>query len=176
MIGLSLNQDVLENLFSIYRLKGGNNKNPSARILRLIFRSYLSEMLIKLPGNENCEEQDAISYSNVGQGKCWKGSELNYNYSSQIITESQGPEPEEIETEVDQLSNDFIHKDASEELRVQTDVTLEQCSVIYFAGWLGKKCTEKFNCDLCNKINFNTHNTHVIFISIQFNFHQNIMS
>jgi hypothetical protein len=34
-----LNQDALENLFSIFRQKGGYNKNPTARTIRTSIRS-----------------------------------------------------------------------------------------------------------------------------------------
>jgi len=34
-----LNQDVIENLFSIFRQRGGYNKNPTSKTLRTSFRS-----------------------------------------------------------------------------------------------------------------------------------------
>uniref|UniRef100_A0A1Y1KDL4 Transposable element P transposase n=1 Tax=Photinus pyralis TaxID=7054 RepID=A0A1Y1KDL4_PHOPY len=50
-----LNQDVLENLFSIYRQKGGYCRNPSAKMLRTDFRSSAINCLIKPPTSSNCE-------------------------------------------------------------------------------------------------------------------------
>lgn len=43
------NQDVIENLFGIYRMKGGCNRNPTVKNLRAMFRSQLLNSLIKLP-------------------------------------------------------------------------------------------------------------------------------
>lgn len=75
-----LNQDVLENLFSTYRLKGGNNKNPSARMLRSVFRSYLTEMLVRLPGHQNCEQTDV--------------SNCDLSDNRQNLTKEPEPEPQ----------------------------------------------------------------------------------
>jgi hypothetical protein len=30
-----------------------------------------------------------------------------------------------------------------------TPISLETCSIIYFAGYLSKKCIQKFNCEMC---------------------------
>lgn len=49
-----LNQDVLENLFSVFRQKGGYNKNPTARTLRTSFRSNCIFSLCTSKGT-NCE-------------------------------------------------------------------------------------------------------------------------
>ncbi|XP_065216627.1 uncharacterized protein LOC135842882 [Planococcus citri] len=51
-----LNQDALENLFSIFRQNGGYNRNPTARTLRTSFRSeYTWFMYNDFKTNGNCE-------------------------------------------------------------------------------------------------------------------------
>lgn len=49
-----LNQDVLENLFSIFRQKGGYNKNPTARTIRTSIRSNCIFSIFTSTGT-NCE-------------------------------------------------------------------------------------------------------------------------
>lgn len=49
-----LNQDVLENLFSIFRQNGGYNKNPTARMIRRSIRSNCIFSLYTSKG-ANCE-------------------------------------------------------------------------------------------------------------------------
>lgn len=60
-----LNQDALENLFAIFRLKAGYNKNPSARVLRTIFRSQLVNAIIKTSEKKNCVEDEDIFIENT---------------------------------------------------------------------------------------------------------------
>lgn len=50
-----LNQDTLENLFSIMRQKGAYNKNPTARTIRTSFRSTCIFSLCTSSKGANCE-------------------------------------------------------------------------------------------------------------------------
>lgn len=54
-----LNQDVLENLFSIFRQKGGYNKNPTSRTIRTSIRSN-SIFSICTSAGTNCETSQEI--------------------------------------------------------------------------------------------------------------------
>lgn len=116
-----LNQDVLENLFSIYRQKGGYNRNPTTRTLRTIFRSNAINSLMRTSSSANCEPDlcSALPVSNTEVSK----SEEEQEQSS---SSSQSEENNE-------------HKN------------LEDCSVSYFAGYLGYKCVKKFQCSLCQE-------------------------
>lgn len=42
--------------------------------------------------------------------------------------------------------------DISTEEQCETKVTLENCSNSYIAGYLGKKCIEKFNFENCSRV------------------------
>lgn len=57
-------QDPIENLFSIFRQKGGYSKNSTCRTLRSSFASVMLCMLIKIITlcleKSNCEEEDDI--------------------------------------------------------------------------------------------------------------------
>lgn len=63
-----LNQDALENLFSIYRQKGGYKRNPTARLLRCLFRINVINSLMKSEAS-NCEadEDNNLTISNSAE-------------------------------------------------------------------------------------------------------------
>jgi len=50
-----LNQDPLENQFSIYRQKGGYARNPTVRAFQAAFKSNLLMNLLKPVKTSNCE-------------------------------------------------------------------------------------------------------------------------
>jgi len=47
------------------------------------------------------------------------------------------------------LSSMSSDKDSINCENINNDVTLEDCSVSYIAGYFGYKCMNKFNCDIC---------------------------
>ncbi|KAF0717771.1 Uncharacterized protein FWK35_00034244, partial [Aphis craccivora] len=49
-----LNQDVIENLFSVFRQRGGFNRNPTAKTFRTTFRINILVNLIKSSDASNC--------------------------------------------------------------------------------------------------------------------------
>lgn len=140
------NQDVIENLFGIYRMKGGCNRNPTVKNLRAMFRSQLLNSLIKLP-NKSCED-DEDTFLTESEKKC--------------ESQSHPPPPENV-SEARELTTMMVEEVSTQNIQIEEGesstcrsgddpaTTLEKCSVIYFAGWVGKKCTEKFNCDECKK-------------------------
>lgn len=135
-----LNQDVLENLFSIFRQKGGYNKNPTVRIIRTSFRSTCVFSLIASKGS-NCmisqeiddstTEQDVISVNRALDevSDISDTSDTSSNCSSSSSSIKSVPDPDIIKP---------------------NDITIEDCSVTYFSGYLAYKCDKKFNCNDCN--------------------------
>lgn len=127
-----LNQDVIENLFSIYRQKGGYNRNPTARQFRMSFRSNAINSLIRPPTSSNCEPDT--------------------DDPPQIII---------IDSESQQVLSDTsvsTSTTTSDESRPGAETTLEDCAVEYFAGYLAKRCLDEFKCDKC-KEQLTTHLT-----------------
>jgi hypothetical protein len=59
-----LNQDALENAFSIFRQKGGYNKNPTSHTIRTSFRSSCIFSLYA-PKGTNCEESQETDNYNI---------------------------------------------------------------------------------------------------------------
>lgn len=118
-----LNQDVLENLFSVYRQKGGYNRNPTVRTLRTIFRTNALNSLMKTSSSANCEP-DLCSTVDI----------------SSTVDSSKSDE----EQDQDQSSSSQSEENTEQK-------SLEDCSVTYFAGYLGYICVKKFHCNLCQE-------------------------
>lgn len=129
-------QDPIENLFSIFRQKGGYNKNPTCRTLRYSFASVCSFGLLNCASEKsNCEEDDDIflvSSQTPINDDIENHSQQNmesYNKSSNLIEDNDSTSEEEPDNE--------------------SRTILEKCSTIYYAGYLAKKCLDKFQCDQC---------------------------
>lgn len=132
-----LNQDNLENLFSIFRQSGGYNKNPTARIIRTSFRSNCIFSLCTSKGT-NCEDtqevEDPVLIDLVDTTS--KINSKNVEELSDSNTDSS-----HFSESTDEKSNDDDN--------LRHDVTLEDCSVEYFGGYLGYKCMKQFSCNHC---------------------------
>jgi len=132
-----LNQDELEKLFSIFRQKGGYNKNPTARTIRTSFRSTCIFSLCTSKG-ANCE--------NIIEN-------IDSQTNKQDVTFLEGEQIINIENDQSSDTNSecsLIDTVVSVPENLNTiPVTLEDCSVTYFAGYLALKCIKKFNCEYC---------------------------
>jgi len=118
-----LNQDKIENLFSIFRQNGGYNKNPTARTIRTSIRSNRIFSLCTSKGT-NCEvtheDDNNNNYNPVIIDPVRPLNKINVDsstLSSDSDTESNS-----------NLSLWFLSSD----IENNTDVTLEDCSVTYF--------------------------------------------
>lgn len=133
-----LNQDALENLFSVIRQKGGYNKNPTARTIRTSIRSTCIFSLCTSKG-ANCEDID-------------NGEEEPNNHESILLSIDQSKINENSSDTEESLSisvNSTSTSNSSNEEYSESTVSLEDCSVTYFAGYLAFKCIKKFNCKYC---------------------------
>lgn len=130
-----LNQDVLKNLLSIFRQHGGYNKNPTVRTIRTSIRSNCIFSLYASKG-ANCEaiqevEESIILSEDVTQiDKCNSKSDSDTKCDSNLsISSSKNPIESPNQNKV--------------------GFTLEDCSVTYFAGYLGYRVIKKFGCNQC---------------------------
>jgi len=139
-----LNQDPLENMFSIMRQKNGYTRNPTAKIFRTCFASICSFSLMKVSEKCNCEaDQDEFLTIDVLSNIEVEVNDTNENISDQ-----------EIENETNDTSNDEHSSSTCSTLSTELKpkvTTLEECSIIYFAGYLAKRAIEHFNCRNCEK-------------------------
>lgn len=140
-----LNQNVLDNLFSIFRQKGGYNKNPTSRTITTSIRSSCIFSLCS-PKGTNCEDTQE--------------TDANYIITDPVINVHTSSLVNEInETQSDCSDTESIISSSSLTFPDQNEikkVTLEDCSVTYFAGYLTFKCLKKFIGHLCQN-NFLTN-------------------
>lgn len=116
-----LNQDSLENLFEIIRKRCGYERNPSARMLRLNLRAVINNNLKIATENTNCEDS---------------------SNDNNILTRISTPI---VNTEKHETLNLNINLGGIQ------NISLESCSRKYTAGYIIKKCIEKFRCEKCQK-------------------------
>lgn len=132
-----LNQDVIENTFAVIRQRGGFNANPTARTFRASFKILLKTNLLKSTIAANCEDDvDSILLSEASSDK---------EISVQIVEDGFEDDPASSPS----LSNGCSK--SSDEAVQTTQVTLQDCANVYFAGYLAKKCIDKFNCSFCKE-------------------------
>lgn len=129
-----LQQDLLENWFAAVRQKGGNNKNPSARSFRYIFRSKATAFLRK-SDSSNTTDDDA-KFLNVEGGD---GQEAVANKTA-TTSESYFPidEPENEVLPVNIINNEDPDEDSLnfEDYEAPNAYSLEKSAVEYFAGYM----------------------------------------
>lgn len=136
-------QDPIENLFSIFRQKGGYCKNPTVRTLRNCFASVCSFGLLNCASDKsNCEEDDDV-FLNYSQTPMQTDMDNNINNKTDLEYNSQ-------------FSSLPIYSSSDSESTPEEEppnhsTTLEKCSMVYYAGYLAKKCLDKFQCEECHK-------------------------
>ncbi|KAL4112508.1 hypothetical protein QTP88_016280 [Uroleucon formosanum] len=133
-----LNQDALENKFSVIRQKGGYNKNPTARTIRTSIRSTCIFSLCTSKG-VNCEDID----DDEEEPNNHKLILLNTDQSK--INENSSDTEESLSISI----NSTTSSNSSSEKYSKSTVSLENFSVTYFAGYLAFKCIKKINCKYC---------------------------
>ncbi|CAI6369764.1 unnamed protein product [Macrosiphum euphorbiae] len=144
------NQDILENLFSIFRQKGGYNKNPTARTLRTSFRSNCIFSLVTSKGTNckaNIEDLDEIQLQEqvslvVELPPQDPLSSSSSSSSSPTPSTLSSPTPSSLSLLTSTSLNNI-------EIKEEEPITLEDCSVLYFAGYLAHRCIAQFNCTNC---------------------------
>ncbi|CAI6377798.1 unnamed protein product [Macrosiphum euphorbiae] len=131
-----LTQDALENFFSLMRQKNGYNRNPTARTFRCCFGHICTYSLMQCSTCcSNCEDDDD-----------------NYLTTADVenVTVVPGPVVVEDLNETLESVSSFSETSGSPKTTFEaTPISLETCSITYFAGYLAKKCIQKFNCEMC---------------------------
>jgi len=136
-----LNQDFLENVFSVARQRGGWSLNPTAKAFRLSFRIQFITNILDPSKKSNCEI-----------------TTLSPLISSEIKTTREQPvveydqpiktgEPNSVLESCEMLSD-------ADDVKIATDsndlkLSLEDCAVSYYAGYLLKVTNNKFSCIKC---------------------------
>lgn len=130
-----LNQDPLENLFSIVRQKGGNNNNPTMAELNTILARVMSLHIVQSTSVSNCEVDEDYM--------------LTVDMDSETIINSKTQENEQnltkINFEADELTL-YFPENGFECQDIPVDIT----SMRYFVGYVAFKILPKLNCNSCN--------------------------
>ncbi|CAG9819586.1 unnamed protein product [Phaedon cochleariae] len=101
--------------------------------------------LMKSSDTSNCEEDDDVNLMTIPS----KTTTSTASYLTEGYIEVPG-DPPSTENSID---NEIFpsSSSSSDEEDSSSDVTLEDCSNSYFAGYLAKKCVEKFECNKCKE-------------------------
>lgn len=134
-----LNQDIIENTFSVFRQRGGFNRNPTARTFRTSFRFQAKHNLMKSTELSNCENDfDYNLFDTELHNQITTYTDMNLiNSDSDTFISSS----DESSTKYTELP-----------VALDQNITLEICSNTYFAGYLAKKCVDQFKCSKCENI------------------------
>lgn len=138
-----LTQDALENLFSIMRQKNGYNRNPTARTFRCCFSHICSYSLMKCISTCNNCEADDNEFLTID---VLKDVVVNTSNNTDIIQTSSNFDSDQQQTTDSDSSTQLF------EIPNSLEVSLETFIYIYFAGYLAKKCMDKFNCTFCDLV------------------------
>lgn len=135
-----LNQDVIENLFSLVRYTNGCNNNPSISELNSILAKIISVKLINQEfENTNCEEDDAnFLYKDLQ-------SYSLEEYSSNEIHET------DVFEETDEVSNSIINEivaNLNTEIEISSNAIASN-SERYVCGYVLFKLLKKISCEQC---------------------------
>lgn len=143
-----LNQDSLEKLFSIIRQKGEYNKNPTSKTIRTSIKScYIFALCASL--GTICEASKETNNINSYANNLLKIDEAQSATNTNIICS----DTESITSSCLSCTDEYYTLN-----QIQTDkITVKDCSVTYFAGYVAYKCNEQFNCHHCRN-NLQTDN------------------
>lgn len=147
-----IQQDALENLFSIIRMRGGWNKNPTARQFRQNFRYVFVKAFLKKPSNSNCEETQDSRETNLcllkslfSLDECIDEEDILLGLIDEETADNVGG----VDMQSNALScpNDFYNKtlyvDGGKEDDASNNVA------IYMGTFCVKKIFKKYNCTFC---------------------------
>lgn len=137
-----LSQDPLENQFSVYRQKGGYNRNPTVRSFRAAFKMNIVHNLMRPPKSANAG-------TNYDEDKNILNTEdplimMNICETFQINSESEDPQ---YCLPIVSLGNSSDSSEVS-----VGPVHVDKCATVYFAGYLTKKCFALFKCEECIRL------------------------
>lgn len=127
-----IHQDVLENLFSVIRIKGGNNKNPSVYEFNVILSKILSSNLITFTPLGNCDDDD-VEFLRLNA------------FETESTDTAQNMECKEFSCD------ESLQEHVITTILEQAHVSLETTAMRYFAGYLAHKMLSKQTCSNCSQ-------------------------
>ncbi|CAH1731462.1 unnamed protein product [Aphis gossypii] len=141
-------QDALENLFSIFRQRCGYNRNPTSKSFRCGFASICSFCLLNCASEKsNCEDDEdnfltPEILTDLLIDDTPKDKDVDVPKTTFIASSSEG-----YDSSSD--SEDTSYDCTENKSLPMSSLSLEKCSLEYYAGYLGMKCFKKFQCNEC---------------------------
>lgn len=133
-----LNQDKLENTFSIVRQKGGYNRNPSVAELNSIFAKIMTSKLIRSSINTNCEFDD---------------DQVTLETAIELATQELLHGKQDSDVKADFYSEKENFEDCCLTFQASNEMPIiEEASVRYVAGFVAHKILPKIGCHDCKEI------------------------
>jgi len=138
LLTYKLNQDPVENLFSLIRNRGGNNKNPSLYDFNHIIARLFSNKIIAKSDFSNCENdyEDLVQV----EKQVFQKEDDHQTEEESICISDNIEQSTEVSDEDDILN--CIESNPNE-------LFVEKVSLRYFAGFILKKFSSSTNCLEC---------------------------
>lgn len=150
-----INQDPVENCFSVIRNRGGYNPQPTSKQFRIALQHNMYIKLMNPVESANCEvdeDQCLTLEENTYMVKVSTEENLYSTKETSLFTFSKDVSDEEQEV----ISVDYCTLN-----KPDADLTLEMCSNVYVAGYLCHKLLKKFQCEEC-KLNLLKENDSIV--------------
>jgi hypothetical protein len=152
----NLQQDDLENLFSVLRMKGGWSKNPTSREFRHNFKFVFIKSFLKRSSSSNCRDKvsenisfDLTLLSALFESKI--SSEHEADSVVSFISESELQELCGVDVQGKALSCPNVPFFDSYEMGLQGGMVSKN-NAIYIGGYCAKTITKKFDCNDCKAL------------------------
>lgn len=142
-------QDPLENLFSVFRQRCGYNRNPTCKSFRCGFASICSFSLLNCASEKsNCEDDEdnfltPEVLSDLQIDDTPKDKDVDIPKTTSIASSSS--------------DSDDTYNCTENESIPMSSLSLEKCSLEYYAGYLAMKCVKKIECNKCYNQLINTN-------------------
>lgn len=141
------------------RQKNGYTRNPTSRMVRTCFASICSFSLMK--ASDKCNfEVDKDNFLTIDELRITKvmKSTCDFEMDTNLINDNHN----EVLNTYFQNSDDYFNDDSDLEAASTTilDCTLENSSIVYFTGYLAKRCIDNFKCENCKNILVDNNNIH----------------
>ena len=129
-----LNQDCLENLFSVIRSRGGHRDNPNSVEFRADYRAVAIDSLFVKSQNTNCIEDIDSFLLKLG------------NFAS-------SPPSPPVPLPDTNTALPLVSQDLAAVSKMPPNVTPQEGNIIvYLAGYVGRKAVLKFKCKDCRAL------------------------
>ena len=143
LLASRLNQDCLENLFSIIRGKGGNRDNPSVTEFRVALHQTMVDMLFQTTNNsnnKNCEDDLDHFLFSLSLPTCKPTNTTPITTQELIVQGEKG---------IGEIERLYMYLGAPPENKIDQELNLQNENVIgYISGFIVKKLKDRL-CHIC---------------------------